>query len=90
LLTYDCCNVVTAELDAGVAVKDHTGFDASVETAERVCQEVRGLLAKTHLTLERMRDVSILELTSITMAGIIEALAPKEDGEDPLIAAVRR
>jgi hypothetical protein len=47
-------------------------------------------MAKAHLTLERVRDVSTPESTSITMAGIIEALMPKEDGEDPLVAAVRR
>jgi hypothetical protein len=40
--------------------------------------------------LERVRDVSIPELTSFTTAGIIEALALKNDGEDPLVAAVRR
>jgi hypothetical protein len=40
-------------------------------------------------TLDRVRDVSIPESTSNTMAGILEALAVKADGEDPLVAAVR-
>jgi hypothetical protein len=57
---------------------------------ERVCPEVRGLLAKAHSTLERVRDVSIPESTSVMTTGIIEALALKEGGEDPLVAAVRR
>jgi hypothetical protein len=65
-------------------------LDASVETAEHVCQEVRSLLAKVHSTLDRVRDVSAPESTSTTMAGVLEALAPREDGEDPLIAAVHR
>jgi hypothetical protein len=47
-------------------------------------------LAKVQSTLERVRDVSIPESTSNTMASILEALAMKEDGEDPLVAAVRR
>jgi hypothetical protein len=67
-----------------------TGLDASVETAEHVCQEVRSLLAKVHSTLDRVRDVSAPESTSTTMASVLEALAPREDGEDPLIAAVHR
>jgi hypothetical protein len=65
-------------------------LDASVETMEHVCQEVRSLLAKVHSTLERVCDVSAPESTSSTMAGILEALALKEGGEDPLVAAVRR
>jgi hypothetical protein len=40
--------------------------------------------------LECMRDVSIPESTSVTTGGIIEALALKKGGEDPLVAAVRR
>jgi hypothetical protein len=52
--------------------------------------EVRKLLTKVHLTLDRVRDISALESTSTTMIGILEALAVREDGEDPLIAAVRR
>jgi hypothetical protein len=66
------------------------GLDASVENAERVCQEVRDLLAKVHSTLERVCDVSASESTSTTMAGILEALALRKGGEDPLVAAVHR
>jgi hypothetical protein len=51
---------------------------------------VKDLLAKLQLTLECVRDISIPESTSNTMAGILEALAVKEDGEDPLVAAVRQ
>jgi hypothetical protein len=38
--------------------------------------------------LERVWGVSAPESMSTTMAGILEALALKEDGEDPLVAAV--
>jgi hypothetical protein len=41
-------------------------------------------------TLERVRDLSIPESTSSTISGILEALAVKEDIEDPLVAAVCR
>jgi hypothetical protein len=51
---------------------------------------VRDLLAKVRSTLDRVRDISAPESTSSTMAGILEALAVKENGEDPLIAAVHR
>jgi hypothetical protein len=66
------------------------GLESSVGSAERLCQEVNGLLAKVRLTLDRVRDISAPESTSSTMAGILEALAMKEDGEDPLVVAVRR
>jgi hypothetical protein len=66
------------------------GLDASVETAEHVFQEVRSLLAKVHSTLDRVRGVSALESTSTTMASVLEALALREDVEDPLITAVHR
>jgi hypothetical protein len=66
------------------------GLDASVETVEHVCQEVRNLLAKVHSTLDRVRDVSAPESTTTTMAGVLEALALREDGKDPLIVAVHR
>jgi hypothetical protein len=65
-------------------------LDASVETAEHVFQEVRSLLAKVHSTLDRVRDVSAPKSTSTTMASVLEALALREDVEDPLIAVVRR
>jgi hypothetical protein len=41
---------------------------------------------KVHSTLDRVRDISAPESTSDTMTGILEALALREDGEDPLIA----
>jgi hypothetical protein len=78
-----------AELDVG-AMKEPTGLESSVGRAERLCREVRDLLVKVRLTLDRVRDVSIPNSTSNTMAGILEALAVKTDGEDPLVAAVRR
>jgi hypothetical protein len=40
--------------------------------------------------LERVRDLSVLESTSSTMSDILEALAVKGDGEDPLVAAVHQ
>jgi hypothetical protein len=76
-------------LDAG-AIKEPAGLESSVGIAEHLCQEVRDLLAKVQPTLDHVRDVSIPDLTSNTMAGILEALAVKVDGEDPLVATVRR
>jgi hypothetical protein len=78
-----------AELDAG-AMKEPTGLELSVGSTECLCQEVRDLLAKVWPTLDRVRDISIPESTNSTMAGILEALAVKADGKDPLVAAVRR
>jgi hypothetical protein len=63
---------------------------SSVGSAERLCQEVRDLLVKVQSTLNRVCDVSIPDSTSNTMTGILEALVVKTDGEDPLVAAVRR
>jgi hypothetical protein len=40
--------------------------------------------------LDRVRDISALESTSTIMAGVLDALSVKENGEDPLVAAVRR
>jgi hypothetical protein len=77
-------------LGAGETMAEPAGLDASVQIAEHVCQEVRSLLAKVHSTLDRVRDVSAPESTSTTMAGVLEALALREDGDDPLIAAVCR
>jgi hypothetical protein len=78
-----------AKLDVG-AMKEPAGLESSVGSAERLCQEVCDLLAKVRLTLDRVRDVSIPDSTSNTMADILEALAVKTDGEDPLVVAVRR
>jgi hypothetical protein len=66
------------------------GLESSVGNTERLCQEVRDLLEKVRSTLDRVRDISAPESTSSTMAGILEALAVTENGEDPLVAAVRR
>jgi hypothetical protein len=77
-----------AELDAG-AMKEPAGLKSSVGSAEHLCQEVRDLLAKVQPTLDHVRDVSIPESTSNTMAGILEALAVKANGKDPLVVAVR-
>jgi hypothetical protein len=77
-----------AELDAG-AMKEPAGLESSVGSTERLCQEVHDLLAKVRSTLDRVRDVSTPESTSNTMASILEAMVVKEDGEDPLVAAVR-
>jgi hypothetical protein len=66
------------------------GLDSSVGDAEHVCQEVRKLLTKVHSTLDRVRVISAPESTSSTMNGVLEALAVKKDGEDPLVAVVRR
>jgi hypothetical protein len=71
-------------------MKEPAGLKSSVGSTERLCQDVRDLLAKVRSTLDRVRDVSIPNSTSSTMAGILEALAVKTDGEDPLVAAVHR
>jgi hypothetical protein len=49
-------------------MKEPAGLESSVGSAERLCQEVRDLLAKVRPTLDHVRDVSIPELTSNTMA----------------------
>jgi hypothetical protein len=66
------------------------GLESSVGNAERLCQEVRDLLAKARSTVDRVHDISAPESTSTTMVGVLEALAVKENSEDPLVAAVRR
>jgi hypothetical protein len=71
-------------------MKEPAGLESSVGIAERLCQEVRDLLAKVRSTLDRVRDVSIPDSTSNTMASILKALAVKTDGADPLVAAVCR
>jgi hypothetical protein len=78
---------VAAELGAATTTEP-AGLESSVENAERVCQEVQDLLAKARSTLDRVRDIFAPESTSTTMAGVLEALSVKEDGEDPLVAAV--
>jgi hypothetical protein len=80
---------VAAELGAMVTTAEPAGLESSVENAAHVCQEVQNLLAKVHSTLDRVRDISTPESMSTTMTGVLQALALKEDGEDPLIATVR-
>jgi hypothetical protein len=70
-------------------MKEPTRLESSVSNAERLCREVCDLLVKLQSTLDRVRDISAPESTSSTMASIVEALAMKENGEDPLVAAVR-
>jgi hypothetical protein len=69
-------------------MKEPAGLESSVGSTECLSQEVRDHLVKVRSTLDRVRDVSIPESTSNTMAGILEALAVKADDEDPLVAAV--
>jgi hypothetical protein len=71
-------------------MKEPAGLESSVGIAERLCREVRDVLTKVRSMLDPVRDVSIPDSTSDTMAGILKALAVKTDGEDPLVAAVRR
>jgi hypothetical protein len=70
-------------------MKEPTGLESSVGLAERLSQEVGNLLARVRLTLVRVRDTSVPDSVSDTIAGIIKALAVKADGEDLLVAAVR-
>jgi hypothetical protein len=71
-------------------MKEPAGLESSVGSVERLCQEARDLLAKVRSTLDCVCDVSIPDSTNNTMADILEALAVKTDGEDPLVAAVCR
>jgi hypothetical protein len=71
-------------------MREPAGLESSVGNTERLCQEVCDLLVKVRSTLDHVRDISTPESTSSTMAGILETLAVKEGGEDPLVAAVRR
>jgi hypothetical protein len=71
-------------------MKEPAGLESSVGITEQLSQEVCDFLAKVRPTLDRVRDVSILDSTSNTMASILEALVVKADGDDPLVAAVRR
>jgi hypothetical protein len=78
-----------AELDAG-AMKEPAGLELSVGSVELLCHEACDLLAKVWSTLDCVRNISIPNSTSNTMADILEALPVKVDGEDPLVAAVHR
>jgi hypothetical protein len=71
-------------------MKEPAGLGSSVGITKHLCQEVGDLLMKVRSTLDHVHDVSIPDSTSNTMAGILEALAVKTDGEDPLVAVVHR
>jgi hypothetical protein len=81
--------VAAAELDTG-AMKEPAELESSVSLAERLSREVSNLLARVRSMLVRVQDTSVPDSTSDTIAGILKALAVKADGEDPLVAAVRR
>jgi hypothetical protein len=70
-------------------MKEPSGIESSVGFADRLSREVVNLLTRVRSTLIRVRDTSVPDSTSDTMAGILEALAVKADSEDPLFAAVR-
>jgi hypothetical protein len=70
-------------------MKEPAGLKSSVGAAERLSWELCSFLAKVWSTLIRIRDTSIPDSLGDTMAGILDALAVKPDGEDPLVAAVR-
>jgi hypothetical protein len=69
-------------------MKEPAGLKSSVGTAERLSRGVCSFLAKVRSTLIHVWDTSIPGSVSDTMAGILEALAVKPDGEDPLVAVV--
>jgi hypothetical protein len=71
-------------------MKEPAGLESSIGSTERLCQEMKDLLAKVRSTLGRVLDISTPKSTSNTMASILEALVVKEDGEDPLVSVVRR
>jgi hypothetical protein len=71
-------------------MKEPAGIESSVGLAERLSREVVNLLARVQSTLVRVWDTYVPDSVSDTMAGILEALAVKADGEDPLVVAVRR
>jgi hypothetical protein len=81
--------VAAAELDAG-AMKEPVELESSIGLAECPSREVGNLLARVRSTLVHIRDTSVPDSISDIIAGILEALAVKADGEDPLVAAVRR
>jgi hypothetical protein len=71
-------------------MKEPSGLESSVGAAERLSREVCSFLAKVRSTLIRVRDTTIPDSLGDTMAGILEALAMKPDGKDPLVVVVRR
>jgi hypothetical protein len=81
---------VAAKLGAAAMTTEPAGLESSIGDVEHICQEVQKLLMKVHSTLDRVRNISTPESMSNTFNGVLEALAVKKDGEDPLIAVVRR
>jgi hypothetical protein len=71
-------------------MKEPARLESSVGTTERLSREVCSFLANVRSTLIRVRDTSIPDSVSDTMTRILEALAVKPDGGDPLVVAVRR
>jgi hypothetical protein len=71
-------------------MKEPAELESSVGLVERLSREVSNLLARVRSMLVRVRDTSVPDSTIDTIAGILEALAVKADGEDPLVAVVRR
>jgi hypothetical protein len=71
-------------------MKGPAGIESSIGFAERLSREVVNLLARVRSMLVRVRDTSVPDSTSDTVAGILDAVAVKAGGEDPLFAAVRR
>jgi hypothetical protein len=74
-------------LDVG-ALKEPAELESSIGLAERLSREVGNLLARVRSTLVHVRNTSIPDSISDTIAGILEALAVKADDKDPLVAAV--
>jgi hypothetical protein len=90
LLTWELVFLVAAaELDVG-PLKEPAELESSIGLAERLSREVCNLLARVRSMLVRVRDTSVPDSISDTVAGILKALAVKADGEDPLVAAVHR
>jgi hypothetical protein len=64
-------------------MKEPAGLESSIGDTEHLYQGVNNLLAKVRSTIDHVRDISAPESTSNTMAGILEALAVKEDARIP-------
>jgi hypothetical protein len=71
-------------------MKEPAGLESSVGAAERLSRQVCSFLAKVRSTLICIWDTSIPDSLGDIMVGILEALAVKPDGEDPLVVVVRR
>jgi hypothetical protein len=65
-------------------VSDDPILEASIEVTEHVCLGVWELLAKVQSMLGRVSDMVVPGSTSATIAGIVDALTLKKDGEDPM------